>query len=363
MITVQKDFSLPETYPLTRIALPEEILFFDIETTGFSGDYAQLYLIGCTHYSGGSWHLIQWFADTKDAEKELLHAFFSYLNNYRYLIHFNGDGFDIPFLLKRCAAHGLSYHFDNITSIDIYRKIKPYRKLLQLDSMRQKSIEAFLHLSREDKYSGGQLIEVYEDYLTSHDDFLYRLLMLHNEDDLKGMPAILPILHYPDFLNGTFTFCRQTMRELRDIFGQTEQQLVLTYESPVTLPVSAELEAEPFDITLSGRQLTITVPLLEGELKHFYEDYQNYVYLIYEDNAIHKSVGQYVDKSAKKKATARTCYTRTSGLFLPQPSKLWTPVLKEDYKSKQLYTLYKESLFEDSSCAEAYRKEVLELCL
>lgn len=363
MITVQKEFSLPETYPLSRIAPPETILFFDIETTGFSGDYAQLYLIGCTYYTEGSWRLIQWFADTKEAEADLLHAFFSHMKNYRYLIHFNGDGFDIPFLLKRCAAHHLPYTFDDITSIDIYRKIKPYKKLFQLNSMKQKSIEAFLHLSREDKYSGGQLIEVYEDYLTSHDDFLYRLLMLHNEDDLKGMPAILPILHYPDFFNSAFTFQGQSLREIRDLFGRTEKELTLTYESPVELPVPVDMETEPFSFGFSGCRLTITVSLLEGELKHFYEDYQNYVYLIYEDNAIHKSVGQYVDKAAKKKATARTCYTRTCGLFLPQPSEIWMPSLKEDYKAKRLYTPYSETLFEDPSRAENYRKEVLALCL
>ncbi len=34
----------------------------------------------------------------------------------------------------------------------------------------------------------------------THEQNLYDLLILHNEDDLKGMPSILPILNYPDFL-------------------------------------------------------------------------------------------------------------------------------------------------------------------
>ena len=49
--------------------------------------------------------------------------------------------------------------------MDIYKKIRPYRKLLGLESMKQKAIEQFLGISREDKYTGGQLIEVYRDYL------------------------------------------------------------------------------------------------------------------------------------------------------------------------------------------------------
>ncbi|MEG2700054.1 MAG: ribonuclease H-like domain-containing protein, partial [Hungatella sp.] len=64
MITVEHTICLPDTYPLHRLGTLEELLFFDIETTGFSGDYSNLYLIGCTYYTQNSWHLIQWFADT-----------------------------------------------------------------------------------------------------------------------------------------------------------------------------------------------------------------------------------------------------------------------------------------------------------
>ena len=102
MITVKNTINLPDTYPLERLGALTELLFFDIETTGFSGDYSNLYLIGCTYYSQGSWQLIQWFADTAEAESEVLAAFFEFLKGYRTLVHFNGDGFDIPYLLKMC---------------------------------------------------------------------------------------------------------------------------------------------------------------------------------------------------------------------------------------------------------------------
>ncbi|MBP3925804.1 MAG: ribonuclease H-like domain-containing protein [Clostridium sp.] len=362
MITIKKDFSLPLFYPLERIGAPEELLFFDIETTGFSGERDRLYLIGCTWFSQGRWQLIQWFADTASAEEELLRAFFSFIKKFRTLIHFNGEGFDLPFLRKRCAYYHLPFSFDGITSLDIYRLVRPYRKLLGLEHMKQKNIEHFLGIAREDLYNGGQLIEVYADYLQSHDDFLYRLLTLHNEDDLKGMPAILPILHYPDYLNGTFTYRSQSVQEITDIFGRTEKLLILTYESPITLPRPVETEGPWFSLTLDGCRMEFRITLREGELKHFYEDYQNYYYLIYEDNAIHKSVGQYVDRTARKKATARTCYTRTCGCFLPQPSAIWSPCLKDDYQAKVLYTPYCTSLFDDPQKTEEYRKEALALC-
>ena len=83
------------------------------------------------------------------------------MKRFRILVHFNGDGFDIPYLLKCCRRLGLNYDFDSIISLDIYKKIKPYRKLLGLENMKQKSIERFLGVSREDKCSGGELIQVY----------------------------------------------------------------------------------------------------------------------------------------------------------------------------------------------------------
>lgn len=101
------------------------------------------------------------------------------------MVHFNGDGFDIPFLQKRCKHFNLPYSFSDVASFDIYKKVKPYRNLLGLDSLKQKSIEQFLGIARTDKYNGGQLIEVYKDYLMTHEQNLYDLLILHNEDDLK----------------------------------------------------------------------------------------------------------------------------------------------------------------------------------
>lgn len=361
MITIEKKIDLPVAYPLEKIGNLNELLFFDIETTGFSGDYSTLYLIGCAYYKENSWHLIQWFADTLHAEKELLHAFFAFMEHYRCLIHFNGDGFDIPYLLKRCRTYELDYDFSKIESVDIYKIIKPYKKMLGLDNMKQKSIECFLGICREDQYSGGQLIEVYKDFLVSRDDFLYRLLILHNEDDLKGMPSILPILFYYDFLREGFQYSGHRLCGIKDAFGNTQRELKLYYRSPVPLPIPVQAELSPFSLEFSDRLLTLTVSLFQGELKHFYSDYQNYVYLIYEDNAIHKSVGQYVEKAAKKKATAKTCYTRVSGTFLPQACEIWNDCLKLDYKDKITYVAFRPELFAEQDSAVRYLDAVLNL--
>ncbi len=358
MLTIKKSLNLPDTYPLERIGALEELLFFDIETTGFSGDDSKLYLIGCTYYQSGGWQLIQWFADTKDSEEELLHAFFRFLKAYKILIHFNGDSFDLPYLLKRCRHLGLSYDFSGVESVDIYRRVKPYRKLLGLESMKQKAIEQFLGVSRKDLYSGGQLIEVYDDYLMTHDPYLYDLLILHNEDDLKGMPQILPILCYPDFLEHDFRFAGRQLATETNLFGGKYQLLKLTCESDYTIPVPFAFETPPVRCEAEGNRLCLTIELYEGELKHFYSNYKDYYYLIYEDTAVHKSVGEYVDKAARTRATAKNCYTKQRGCFLPQFAPIWEPVMKREPKDKLPYVELGQACLEDPQCFARYLEQI-----
>lgn len=363
MITIKKQISLPDTYPLERIGSLDTLLFFDIETTGFSGDYSSLYLIGCTYYRDNSWHLIQWFADKKRSEPELLHAFFEFLKGYRTLVHFNGDGFDIPYLLKRCAAYGLPYDFSAVESFDIYKKVKPYRYLLQLDSLKQKSIEAFLGVDREDRFNGGQLIDVYQEYLRTHEKLLYDLLILHNEDDLKGMPQILPILNYPDFFERPFNLDHQELLPLTDINGRTHYRLQLTCKSCCTVPVPFERICSLVSVRGCQDTLELSIELYEGCLKHFYPNYKDYYYLIYEDTAIHKSVGEYVDKEARTKATQKTCFTRKEGRFLPQLTPIWEPYLQEEYRSKITYVEYEAPLLQDPPRFQTYLTQLLEALL
>lgn len=361
MITIRHTIDFPAAYPLNRIGPLPDLLFFDIETTGFSGETSSLYLIGCACYRENHWQLYQWFADTEEAEPELLHAFFSFLGNFSILVHFNGDSFDIPYLIKRCRHYGLPYDFSGVTSLDIYRKIKPYKELLGLESLKQKAIEQFLGIFRTDPYSGGQLIKVYQDYLTTGEDFLYNMLILHNKEDLEGMPLILPILNYCDMLEGRFSFAGQSSHTIHDIFGSPETCLELTYESPCSVPAPWSVSDGTFTLSCDGNRLVCSISLTEGELKYFYPDYKDYYYLPQEDTAVHKSLGEFVDRSARKKATAATCYTKTSGLFLPQPRPMWTPVFKKAYKEKQTYVRYCPELFHSPDNANLYLRSVLKL--
>ena len=86
-----------------------------------------------------------------------------------------------------------------------------------------------------------------------------------------------------------------------------------------------------------GLDIHLYLPIYSGELKHFYKKYRNYYYLPQEDRAIHKSVAAFVDRGHRTRATAATCYQKASGLFLPQPAEIITPVFRRSYDDRTLW--------------------------
>ena len=147
-----------------------DILYFDIETTGFSPDNTIMYLIGAVFYSCSEkkYKSVQWFASTVEEEQEIIEDFVKFSNSFKTLIHYNGLGFDIPYIIKKCNRYGITHAFDTINHLDLYKLLQPYKKLLELTDYKQKSVEAFLGINRNDTYNGGQLINVFYEYVKLH---------------------------------------------------------------------------------------------------------------------------------------------------------------------------------------------------
>ncbi len=173
------------------------------------------------------------------------------------------------------------------------------------------------------------------------------------------MPVILPILNYPDFFEHGFCLSQQQVLEETDLFGNRHHLLELTCLSDYQVPVPFDNENPPVSCRADKNRLILTIDLYEGTLRHFYPNYKDYYYLIYEDTAIHKSIGEYVDKDARVKATAKTCYTRREGCFLPQFEPVWEPVMKQEPKDKITYALLADVCLEDAACFETYLSQLL----
>lgn len=346
-------------YPLEKIAPLEKILFIDIETTGFSAQSSYLYLIGCVYFENGGWYVIQWLAGTYAEEKEVLHAFFQFAAGYTHLIHFNGNNFDLPYMMQKCAQYGFSYSFDAFEGIDIYRRITPYRELLGLANCKQKTVEKFLGITRLDMYSGEDLISVYHDYASSPSAESRYLMLLHNTDDLKGMLKILPALSYYDLFNEKPKAQKVQANYYSNITGEGQNMLYMKLLLPSSLPASLSIHKN--NCFFKGEKLEgyLAVPLYEEEMKFFYANYKDYYYLPAEDCALHKSIAAYVDKEYRQQASAATCYSRKTGVYLPQWEIMVEPFFKREFNSREYFFEVTDEIKKNRQFFTEYASHVL----
>ncbi len=348
-------------YPLEKIAPLEKILFIDIETTGFTAKSSSLYLIGAAYYEAGSWYVKQWFANTYEEEADILSAFFQYASNYTHLIHFNGNNFDLPYLLQKCKQHHLPYHFNRFEGIDIYRRVSPYKGFLKLPNCKLKTLEQYLGIAREDTFDGGELISVYHTYVKNPTDYALQALTLHNADDMKGMLRILPILSYYDLFHSPLTPKKVQANYYRDINGKQHQEILMKLILPSPLPNSLSGTSNGCYFRGEGPEGTLRIPLYEEEMKYFYSNYKSYYYLPEEDTAIHKSVASFVDKDHRVQATAATCYTRKLSSYLPQWDILFEPFFKRDYKDKETFFELTEEMKKERPLFAKYAAHILNM--
>lgn len=447
MICIEKVLTQPVPSDIYTIGAPEDVLFFDIETTGLSARSAGLYLIGMLTYTvdasitkerntsaptssittspdssepeaAGHWTLLQYFCEDVADEPAVLQAFFELLRTKKILISYNGDGFDIPFLRHTVEQYGLHtprphrstalqeradrvdcvdcpatdgsaiadarplYSFDTVESFDLFKKFRPLKRLLDLPDLKLKSCERFLGIDREDRFTGGELIEVYFEWQKTKVPALLDTLLLHNAEDIANLPNLLPLLRYRSLPHSDFQL--RAHECLQD--GTTPLvHLSFTLLSPMppsahapaengareatddrrqhwpalTLPKPMDLRGDFWALHAEGSAVELYVQLFEGERKLFFADFEHYYYLPAEDQVIHQSLAEFVDRSARKKACARNCYQRVSGCFLPECSEVYTPALRAEYRDKLRYAQYSDTLFDDEAKAVTYLKSFL----
>lgn len=329
-------FGTPENLSKTAI-------FFDIETTGLSWRTSHLYMIGCAFYDPDKdgWILQQWFLEKPSEEKELLELFAEFLNDHPWdsLVHYNGTTFDLPYLRSKYQFYKLEDPLVSIEtdsdrqSLDLFTQIRRYKKYLNTPSLKQRDLEICFGLPRDDCYTGGELISVYHEYLRSGDENLLNCLWLHNYEDVQNLlPICSGVRAYQDLFTGKFRILSSGF--ISDSATDSSENNVFVAALALSFPLPQTLDIKTEHCTLHAEKSSaeLTIPVYEGELRHYFADYKNYYYLPDEDMAIHKSVGSFVDPAHRKKATADTCYQRVCGQFLPQMDDVFSPSLRHAKK-------------------------------
>ena len=303
MITINDTLHTNADTAMLKAICPDtdSICFFDIETTGFSRNYNIVYLIGAVYFRNGISHYLQWLAESDSDEAYILSAFNDFLKHFHTLIHFNGDAFDIPFITERAAHLNVSLDLSHLESLDLYKTARKCKSILSLSDYKQKTIEHFLGIEREDMYSGGELIDIYRKFAakpsdTAHNEYR-KLLLLHNHDDIEGMLSLLPLVSYYAIIMNSYTVDNTVIDKDTDSDGNVSLRLIAECSLPVGVPVDRHICIDNIHILIKNHTLTLVIPVISDTLKYFFKDYKNYYYLTSEDEAIHKSIEQNVESN------------------------------------------------------------------
>lgn len=401
MLIRNKKLDIKLHYPIHKPYKKEEIIFFDIETTGFLPSASYLYLIGAMYYKEDSWQFTQWFADDMQSEQTILEEFLTFLSSYKRIIHYNGSGFDLPYLEKKCKHYKIHNPLTSIESLDLYKKFNSCKKLLPVSNLKLKTIEIFAGVVREDKLSGEELIQIYANYLgkyqfeklrlagekvpagipsyqkdvktfeenikSSTSSQLLDLLLLHNSEDVIGLMRISNILYYTDIFDSM-----PSEKSIKLEYQFTEENkvscIMLKQELPYSFAKPVIIEAEIFQGTntasiilcLSNKELTIQIPIYYGKLKYFPDNYKDYFYLPKENMVVHKSVAQFVDKEFREKVKAKDCFLIKDAAFLPMPAPILSPTYQIEYKDKMSFAEFNQTDFNNSIILVKYFYSLLE---
>jgi uncharacterized protein YprB with RNaseH-like and TPR domain len=167
------------------------MLILDTETTGLAGGAGTVpFLVGLAWFEDGGLKLEQLFLHNFGAEAPLLRHLADRLREASCIVSYNGKSFDWPllrarFILNRVALPEPPLHLDLLHCAR--RVLKP-----RMDSVRLPEVEhALLGYYREDDVPGSMIPGMYLAYLRGADPRTLLPVLVHNEQDVVALAAIL----------------------------------------------------------------------------------------------------------------------------------------------------------------------------
>ncbi|MBQ7064366.1 MAG: ribonuclease H-like domain-containing protein [Firmicutes bacterium] len=292
----------------------ERIVFWDIETTGLSRMYDSVYLAGYLYLEDGEFYEEQLLASGTPDELDLLEDFRRKAERFDLFVSYNGDSFDLPFMMERLRRMHLPSCREPGT-LDLYREIRPLAGFLGLGNCRLKTVEQFLGIHRHDQMGGAELIDVFYEYSRTGDPALEKTLLLHNYEDILNLPELLVLRQYLLYL--------QSEPALSVTLRPGSDTLEMIFEMASPPPMAHEtiypLKKSGFSVGLrtdpAQGEITLRLPLLHDTLRYYLPNYRDY-YVLPNGQLMHKSLGTPPDK---KQASREEACLEAKDIFVPLP--------------------------------------------
>ena len=170
-------------------ARPEELAFFDIETTGLSAQ--PLFLIGILRADEGGPHIVQYLARDYAEEAAALRAGLEALGAARTLVSFNGRSFDLPYIKDRAAYHRLRIDLPKQPHVDLLVHARRRWRGRFADNKLQTLETGALGITRTSDIPGHQIPEAYHEFVRSGCARQMHEILHHNRLDLLTLAALV----------------------------------------------------------------------------------------------------------------------------------------------------------------------------
>jgi len=170
---------------------PEDLLFMDVESCGFSG--AVIFLVGVMFFRDDDLHFEQYLARNYAEEAAVLRAFIDRIKRSRVLVTFNGKAFDMNMIRERAIFHGLEPagkcpHLDLLTEARRrWRGRLPNCKLQTLE-------RCLFNRNRVGDIPGWAIADAYHKFVDTADARQVKDIVHHNLLDLLTMAQLVSLI-------------------------------------------------------------------------------------------------------------------------------------------------------------------------
>ena len=190
MFITQNDINnLTDNHYLNEIY--KESIFIDIETTGLSRTYSNIISITVLLFENDTYKIYQIFCQYKVDQPQALKYLKDLIKSKTYIITYNGNSFDIPFLSEKAEQNNINIDFDSLIKIDLYNYIKKFKNNIHTVDLKLKTVEKYFDIERNDTLGGKDVLTLYEAYqLEPRKEFSY-LILKHNYEDVYNLPFVM----------------------------------------------------------------------------------------------------------------------------------------------------------------------------